>query len=165
MTLTDSFIQELTNEATATRRVLERVPPDKLSWRPHQKSRTLGQLALHIAELPGGIAELVTQLSVEPPVPPLREATSRDQLLSTLDESVEKATAKLSGWGDDGLKAVWKITRGSQTLVEMPRAAVIRAVMLNHWYHHRGQLVVYLRLLDVPVPPVYGPTADENVFG
>ena len=164
MTLTDSFILELTSEATTTRRVLERVPADKLSWRPHQKSMTLGQLALHIAALPGAIAELVTQLSVEPPVPPLREATSRDQLLSTLDESVEKATAKLSGWGDDGLKAVWKITRGSQTLLEMPRAAVIRSVMLNHWYHHRGQLSVYLRQVGVPVPSIYGPSADENPF-
>lgn len=165
MTLTDSFILELTSEATTTRRVLERVPPDKLSWRPHAKSMTLGQLALHIAALPGAIAELVSQLTVEPPVVPLREATSRDQLLSILDESVEKATAKLSGWGDDGLMAVWKMTRGPQTLLEMPRAAMIRSVMLNHWYHHRGQLVVYLRLLDVSLPPVYGPTADEKLFG
>jgi uncharacterized damage-inducible protein DinB len=165
MTLTDALIAELTSEAATTRRVLERVPGDKLSWRPHQKSMTLGQLALHIAQLPGAIANLVSQLTVEVPAVPVTEATSRDQLLSTLDESVATATEKLSGWGDTGLMARWKMTRGPATLLEMPRIGMIRSVMLNHWYHHRGQLVVYLRLLDVPVPSVYGPTADEKTFG
>lgn len=164
MTLTESLILELTSEATTTRRVLERVPPDKLSWRPHQKSMTLGQLALHIAALPGAIAELVSQLTVDVPFVPLREATSRDELLSTLDKSVETATAKLSGWNDNDLQAEWKMTRGPDTLLKLPRIGMIRSVMLNHWYHHRGQLVVYLRLLDVPIPPIYGPTADEKMF-
>jgi uncharacterized damage-inducible protein DinB len=163
--LTKALISELTSEAATTRRVLERVPADKLSWRPHQKSMTLGQLALHIAQLPGAIAELVSELNVEAPVVPLREATSRDQLLSTLDESVATATAKLSGWDDNDLRAEWKMTRGPQTLLQVPRIGMIRSVMLNHWYHHRGQLVVYLRLLDVPIPSIYGPTADEKTFG
>jgi uncharacterized damage-inducible protein DinB len=165
MTLSASLILELTSEATTTRRVLERVPSDKLSWRPHKKSMTLGQLALHIAQLPGAITDLVSQLTVDVPTVPLRDATSREQLLSTLDESVAAAKAKLAGWSDSDLMAEWKMTRGSQTVLQMPRLAMLRSVMLNHWYHHRGQLVVYLRLLDVALPSVYGPTADEKMFG
>jgi uncharacterized damage-inducible protein DinB len=126
---------------------------------------TLGQLALHIAQLPRGIAELLADLDTEVPRVPLRDDASVAEILATLDESVPFAKERLAAWGDEGLAARWRMTREGKTLLEMPRMAMWRSVMLNHWYHHRGQLTVYLRLLDVPLPSIYGPTADENVFG
>ncbi|HET7274098.1 MAG TPA: DinB family protein [Longimicrobiaceae bacterium] len=164
-TITDRLIAELRTEAATTRRVLERVPEDQLSWKPHPKSMSIGQLALHIAGLPQGIAILVTELSVEAPVVPLQEARSRSEILAALDQSMKTAVEKLSEWGDEGLAAEWTLTAGGEVLVVQPRGEVVRMLMFNHWYHHRGQLTVYLRLLDIPVPPVYGPTADENPFG
>ncbi|MGH7458655.1 MAG: DinB family protein [Longimicrobiaceae bacterium] len=165
MTLADSLIAELTQEAATTRRVLERVPEEKLSWAPHPKSMSLGQLSLHIAGLPRGIVELLSELTAEVPTVALPEATSVDEILSALDEGLAVATAKLTEWGDEGLTAEWTMTRGADTVLAMPRVAMVRTIMLNQIYHHRGQLTVYLRLLDVPVPPVYGPTADEDPFG
>lgn len=164
MTLTDSLISELTQEAATTRRVLERVPEDRLSWTPHPKSMSLGQLALHIAGLPWGVAELLSELTVEIPTVPLPEAASLGEILSTLDESVAFATAKLTAWGNDGLMAEWTMTRDGDTVLALPRVGMVRTIMLNQSYHHRGQLTVYLRMLDVPLPPVYGPTADEDPF-
>jgi uncharacterized damage-inducible protein DinB len=156
------MIAELTREAETTRRVLERVPDDRLSWKPHPKSMSLGQLALHVAQLPLGIAMLVERLTVELPTVPLVEPASRGEILDALERSVAHATERLAAWGDEGLDAPWTLTRDGAALVTMPRGEVLRALMLNHSYHHRGQLTVYLRLLDVPLPPVYGPTADEN---
>lgn len=92
------------------------------------------------------------------------EATSVEQLLATLDSSVASARQALLGWSDEDMMATWTLARGGQTIMAVPRAAMVRAILLNHWYHHRGQLAVYLRLLDRPVPSVYGPTADENPF-
>lgn len=162
MTITESLIAELEREAGTTRRVLERVPEEKLSWKPHVKSMTIGQLALHIAQLPYGITELVDELVREIPNVPRNEAKSRAELLSTLEMSVAHATNRLATWGDAGLFAMWRMTREGRTLMELPRVAVLRSILLNHWYHHRGQLTVYLRLLDVALPPVYGATADEE---
>ena len=161
MTLTDSLIAELEAEAETTRRVFERVPEDKLSWAPHPKSMSLGQLALHIAGLPRGIVELISELTVEAPVVPLPEATSIDEVVSTLNDGVDAATSKLSAWGDPGLMEEWTMTRQGEAVLRLTRAEMVRTIMLNQLYHHRGQLTVYLRLLDVPLPPVYGPTADE----
>lgn len=158
------LVQELETEARVTRAVLERVPEGRMGWKPHDRSMSLGQLALHIAGVPQGIAMLLTELSVEVGVVPLPEAASRSEILTTLDRSVAVAAEKLAEWGDDGLAADWTLTREGAVLVVQPRAEVVRALMLNHWYHHRGQLTVYLRLLDVPLPPVYGPTADESPF-
>lgn len=163
-TKTDELMAELKRESATTRRVLERVPEDQLSWKPHAKSMSLGELALHIAQLPRGIAELLGELSVEVPAVPLREATSREELLSAFDQAVAVAATTIAEWGEDGLAAEWRLTRDEHTLFALPRAAVVRTLMLNHSYHHRGQLTVYLRLLGVPVPAVYGPTADENPF-
>lgn len=165
MSLAEQFAAELTREAATTRRVLERVPESQLAWRPHAKSMTLGQLAFHIAILPSAIAELLTDLDTEVPTVPLRDDASLAEILATLEESVPAAKAKLAEWGDEGLFARWRMTREGKTLLEMPRIGMVRSVMLNHWYHHRGQLTVYLRLLDVALPSIYGPTADENVFG
>ena len=165
MPLADSLAAELTREAEVTRRVLERVPESQLAWRPHPKSMTLGQLALHIAQLPRGIVELLANLDAEVPTVPLRDDASVAEILATLDESVPFAKERLIAWGDEGLAAKWRMTRQGKTLLEMPRIGMVRSVMLNHWYHHRGQLTVYLRMLDVPLPSIYGPTADEKVFG
>jgi uncharacterized damage-inducible protein DinB len=164
MTLTESLIAELTQEAATTRRVLERVPEDRLTWAPHPKSRTLGQLALHVAQVPGLLADFLSELTRGRPPFDSPEAVSRVELLSELDRSVAAATAKLAAWGDEGLMAEWKMVQGEKTILALPRMGMVRAIMLNHWYHHRGQLAVYLRLLDVPVPSVYGPSADEDPF-
>lgn len=165
MTRTDDLIAELEQEATTTREVLERVPEDRFSWRPHPKSMSAGQLALHTAGLPGGFAEILDEgvfeiLDVSRPEP-----DDLDEVLATLEESVEFATGKLTEWGDEGLAEEFRVTRDGETVLTLPRGEMLRTGMLNHWYHHRAQLTVYLRLLDVPVPAVYGPTADEDPFG
>lgn len=165
MTMTDGLIAELQAEAATTRRVLERIPEDRLSWRPHPKSMSLGQLAMHIARVPGAIGELLAELTRDPPVVPLPEATSREEVLAELERSVASAAAALAGWGDAGLAAEWTMVREGRPLLVLPRGAMVRAIMLNHWYHHRGEMMVYLRLNEVPLPPVYGPTADESLFG
>ena len=162
MTMADALVEELKQEAVATRRVLERVPEDQLSWRPHARSMSLGQLALHVAQTPGGVAELLSGPTAGPPDFSIRpQAASRAEVLSAFDESIANAAAKLAEWGDEGLRAEWRMVRGGKTLMALPRGGMVRAIMLNHWYHHRGELVVYLRLLDVPVPAVYGDSADE----
>lgn len=163
MSLAEQFAAELTREAAATRRVLERVPEAQLRWRPHPKSMSLGQLAFHIALLPRAIAELIAN-DVELPDISVRDDASVAEILATLDASVPFANERLAAWGDEGLSVQWRMTKKGQTLLDMPRMAMWRSVMLNHWYHHRGQLTVYLRMLDVPLPSIYGPTADENLF-
>jgi uncharacterized damage-inducible protein DinB len=164
MKMSSPFVDELSRESVTTRRVLERVPQDKLAWKPHAKSMSLGQLALHVAQTPGMVAQLITENECEVPRFTQQEATSAAELLTALDQSVSGAKAKLEGWDDASMMAEWKLTRGAQTIMAMPRVGMIRSIMLNHWYHHRGQLLVYLRLLDVAVPSVYGPSADENPF-
>lgn len=156
----EPFIAELQQEAATTRRVLERVPERELAWKPHPKSMSLGQLAFHIANLPQGITDLAAELEREAPVVPLPENVPLPEILATLDRSVALAAERIAAWGEEGLAAMWRLTQGGQTVLQMPRAAVMRTVLLNHWYHHRGQLTVYLRMLDVPLPSVYGPTAD-----
>ena len=164
MAMTDAFLQELEQEAHATRRALERVPENKLDWRPHPKSMSLGQLSLHIAVMPGAIAELSTQSPFQVKNFTQEPATSTSQLLSTLDESLAKARQVLKNTDDAALGTMWKMVDGEKEIMAIPRAALLRTVMLNHWYHHRGQLTVYLRELGVPVPSIYGPSADENPF-
>ncbi|HET7434658.1 MAG TPA: DinB family protein [Thermoanaerobaculia bacterium] len=164
MSIVQVFIDELTRESASTRRVLERVPEDKMSWKPHEKSMTLGKLAMHVANLPRGIVEMLKDLETGPPNVPLPQATSAQQLVETLDTNVAFATERLREWGDEGLAATWRMQMNGKTLFELPRLAAIRTILLNHTYHHRGQLSLYLRMLDVAVPSVYGPTADENPF-
>ena len=164
MSMTDAILREFDNEAGTTRRVLERVPADKLEWRPHPKSMSLGVLALHVAASPGVIcgwaAEDETHFKGEPPPMP----TSTDEILDAHDQSVKKSKEILGSLGDEGLQKMWTAKAGGNTLMTMPKAALVRAIVMNHWIHHRGQLSVYLRLLDVPVPSIYGPSADENPF-
>jgi uncharacterized damage-inducible protein DinB len=165
MALIDGMLQELEREAQTTRRVLERVPDNQLAWRPHQKARTLGELALHVATVPGGVAELVASPSpAQAPTFADPSPNSASELIPALDQSIGKAKRALGGMDDAALMAPWRLMQGERELFAVPRAALLRSIMLNHWYHHRGQLTVYLRELGVPVPSIYGPSADENPF-
>ena len=164
MSMNAQFVQELEQEAQATRRVLERVPEDKLGWKPHDKSMSLGQLALHVASVPGAVAAIAAETSMEIPEFTRPEAANGAELLAALDDNVSKAKTALDGWDDAAMGATWTLRAGDRELMSVPRGALLRSLMFNHWYHHRGQLGVYLRLLDVPVPAVYGPSADENPF-
>jgi uncharacterized damage-inducible protein DinB len=161
------LLAELEQEAQATRRVLERVPNEHLNWRPHKRSRSLGQLALHVATVPGGVAEFTT-LPSPAEAPQFKDEpspTKASDLVPVLDESLAKAKRVLTGMSEAMFRETWRVTRDGREILALPRAAFLRSIMLNHWYHHRGQLTVYLRQLDVPLPTVYGPTADENPFG
>jgi uncharacterized damage-inducible protein DinB len=165
LSIAETLLAELEQESAATARVLDRVPQAHLSWRPHPKSYSLGQLALHVATVPGSVAELAAQDTI--PAPPefvQAEATSTAELGPALQASVAKARQHLGALNDEAMQRTWRLLAAGQEIMAMPRMAFVRAIMLNHWYHHRGQLLVYLRLLNVPVPSVYGPTADENPF-
>ena len=165
MKIIDGLLAELEQEAETTRRVLERIPQAHLSWKPHLKSMSLGQLALHVATVPGNVAELAAMDTIAAPpnfVQP--EAATASELMPSLTESVAKAKRALGGFDDARMGAMWRLQSGGKDIMAMPRVAFVRAIMLNHWYHHRGQLLVYLRMHNVPLPSVYGPTADENPF-
>jgi len=165
MKMIDVLLAEMDQEAQSTARVLERVPQAQLSWRPHPKSFSLGQLALHVATIPGNVAELASRDRIpEPPQFIQAEAATAAELVPALKASLAKARQVLGGMDDATLMDTWRLMSGGKELMAMPRAAVIRMIMLNHWYHHRGQLLVYLRMHNVLLPSVYGPTADENPF-
>jgi uncharacterized damage-inducible protein DinB len=160
----DPILMELDQEAQTTRRVLERIPGDKLAWRPHPKSFSLGQLALHIAVVQGNIAAASIPDTMEAPIFAQAEAKSCQEVLEAFSQSIEKARASLKNMDDATLTAPWSLTRNGKVVFTVPRIAFLRSIMLNHIYHHRGQLSVYLRMLEVPVPSIYGPSADENPF-
>jgi predicted dithiol-disulfide oxidoreductase (DUF899 family)/uncharacterized damage-inducible protein DinB len=159
-------IAEYQSEVEITRRILKRVPADKLTWKPHDKSMTLGQLAQHIATIPDGVSALaqrdgfdVSQAKFVPPQP-----EDLNQVLTSFEAAVVEGGKRLQSMTDEEAMAPWTMTAGDKTVFTMPRAGIVRTIMLNHWYHHRGQLSVYLRLLEVPVPVIYGRSADENPF-
>jgi uncharacterized damage-inducible protein DinB len=165
MKMIDGLLAELEQEAQTTRRVLERIPQAHLSWKPHPKSMSLGQLALHVATVPGNVAELAASDTIpEPPNFVQAEAATASELVPSLTESVARARRALGDFDDARMGAMWRLQSGGRDIMAMPRVAFVRAIMLNHWYHHRGQLLVYLRMLNQSVPSVYGPTADENPF-
>lgn len=164
MKLADPFVQELDNEVKATRKCLERVPEDKFAWKPHEKSMTLGRLASHVAESLGwGVSTLESEeFAFTSGQFQAFTATNRDELLKTFDDNVAKLKRELGEASNEHLMHNWVMKMDGQTIIDMPRAAVIRSWVLNHLIHHRGQLSVYLRLIDVPVPSIYGPSADEQ---
>lgn len=164
MRIIDPILMELDQEAATTRRVLERVPEDRLTWKPHPKSMSLGELALHVAQAPGAVANLANVDEYDLPQFSRPVPSSKAEILSALDESIANAKQILNGFDDARCTATWKLTKGGTTLLSIPRIGFIRSVLMNHVYHHRGQLSVYLRLLDVPVPSIYGPSADESPF-
>ena len=165
MALADALLPEFDHEMATTRKLLERVPENQLGWRPHAKSMTLGGLAQHVATIPMWGAETLKtselslgggQRSAEP--------TSRADILATFDGHVTNTRAALVGKSDAELMAPWTLKSGGHAVFTMPKAAVWRGFVLSHLVHHRGQLSVYLRMQDVPLPPMYGPTADEKPF-
>ena len=160
------LVQELRDEALITKRLLERVPADKLTWKPHAKSMTLGQLAGHIAAIPGRISRMAQEDSFDVlkgsfvPAQP----SSLEEILSTLQQGVQDGGQILESMTDETLAGTFRLMKGDRELFRQPRANIVRTIMLNHWYHHRGQLSVYLRLLDVSLPVIYGRSADTDPF-
>ena len=160
--IAQALLAEFETQAPITRRFLERLPEDKLTWQPHPKSMTAGQLALHLALVPGRVALFVRNNPAQVP----NEFTfphpqSRDEILKTFDDSIATVREVLPGYGDAAMQEPWRLMAGEKTLSVQPRMRFLRDVMLNHWYQHRGQFSVYLRMLDVPVPASWGPSADE----
>ena len=164
MRLVDSILMEIDQEAQTTKRVLDRIPEDKFAWKPHPKSFSLGQLALHIASLPGSVTAAAVPDSMEAPNFSQPEPQSRQEVLDTFSKSLESAKDTLKKMDDARLMSMWSLTKNGKVLMSVPRIGFIRSILMNHNYHHRGQLSVYLRMLDVPVPSIYGPSADENPF-
>jgi uncharacterized damage-inducible protein DinB len=158
------LLQELEQEAHATRRVLERIPDDQLDWKPHEKSMTFGELAMHVANLPGAIAEISTRDFDVKTVIPRPSATSSAQLFVVLEDSLKRAKRLLGAMADADLASPWRMVNGDREVLSMRRGELLRSVMLNHWYHHRGQLTVYLRQTGALVPAVYGDSADEKAL-
>jgi uncharacterized damage-inducible protein DinB len=164
MAIVDSILMEMDQEAKTTTRVLERIPQDKLGWKPHAKSYSLGQLGLHIARGQGFLSDAVSKDTFEIGDMSQPEPSSVKEILDTFAQSTAHAKETLAKLDDAKLMAIWTATRKGKVLMSVPRIGFIRAIVLNHFYHHRGQLSVYLRLLDVAVPSIYGPSADENPF-
>jgi len=167
MTIAETLLTEFDHEMAITRRLLERVPEEQFGWQPHQKSMSLGRLASHLSEIPewGYEACAVDELDMapdgaEPHKPHVH--TSRVELLAAFDANITKARAAIVGTDDAAMERGWTLKGGGQTYFTMPKIAVLRAWVMNHNVHHRGQLSVYLRLLGVPVPAIYGPSADES---
>lgn len=168
MRMIDPLLMEFDRECSTTRKVLSRVPGDKLAWRPHPKSMSLGQLAQHVASLPHWIAGslLPGEFDMAKAGGDLapKEPASADSLMKTFEESAAAAKAAMAQLDDARATGSWTFRNGARVVMEMPRIAFVRTILLNHGIHHRGQLSVYLRLLDIPVPSIYGPSADENPF-
>ena len=163
MALNEALLPEFDHEMQTTRRTLERVPEDKLAWKPHQKSMTMGGLATHLATITHGVDAVVGMdsfdVSTAPPTPELK---SRQELLKAFDENVARARKTIAATGHAAMMKPWSLIAGGKTMFSLPRIGVLRSFVLNHIIHHRGQLSVYLRLNDVPVPSIYGPSADEG---
>jgi uncharacterized damage-inducible protein DinB len=167
MPMSQALLPEFDHEMANTRKAIERVPEDKYGWKPHEKSMSMGRLATHLAELPGLVPNVLQTESFDfaPPGAPPRQpktAASRAELLEMFDKNVATARAAIAEAADSQLVVVWTLLIGGQTLFSLPRIAVLRGMVMNHVIHHRGQLAVYLRLNDVPVPALYGPSADEQ---
>ena len=167
MPLSEALLPEFDQELAGTRRTLERVPEEKFGWRPHEKSMTMGGLASHLANLPTWAVLSVERDSFDmapPGGPPPRapEARSREELLATFDKNRDAARAAIAGASDEHLLKPWSLLSGGKTILTLPRVAVLRSFVMNHTIHHRAQLGVYLRLNDIPVPSIYGPSADEG---
>jgi uncharacterized damage-inducible protein DinB len=160
--IADTLLAELELQAPVTRRFLDRLPEERLTWKPHQKSMTAGQLAYHLASVPGGIIRFIEKNPAQVPgaftFP--QPATCRE-LLSVFDDSIAAVRSLLPKYEDDALTETWRLMAGDRELMSSTRADFLRNIMLSHWYQHRGQFSVYLRMLDVPVPASWGPSADE----
>jgi uncharacterized damage-inducible protein DinB len=165
MTISEMVLPEFDQEMANTRKILERVPDDKLNYKPHEKSMTLGRLAGHIAELPswGSHTLQLEVLELQTGQQPFSAKSTRE-LLDKFDEGTKEARSLISAASDEELKKTWTMNFAGKTVLSMPRSMVLRNVVMNHLIHHRAQLGVYLRLLDVEIPGMYGPSADEMKF-
>ena len=164
--ISEALLPEFDQEMANTRKVLERCPEDKFGWKPHPKSFAMGSLATHVANMTGWMVDTMTKDSFDiapPGAPPYKEEpfTSSAALVAAFDKNVISARAALAAGTDEQFGATWSLLSGGQTIFSMPRIACIRGMVMNHIIHHRAQLTVYLRLNDVPVPSIYGPSADE----
>jgi uncharacterized damage-inducible protein DinB len=169
MSLSDSLLPEFDQEMASTRKTLERIPDDKFDWKPHEKSTTLGGLATHLGNIPSWAMYTLKQDSLDlapegKPAMQLDMAKSREELLATFDDNIKNARAAIAGANDQEFMKPWSLLRTGKTLLTLPKIAVLRGFVLSHMIHHRAQLGVYLRLNDIPVPSIYGPSADENPF-
>ena len=162
----EPMIGELQQEADTTRRVLVRVPADKLAWKPHPKSMSLGQLAMHIATIPGSLSKLAQLDGIDASTADFNapQPANTQEILTTLETGVKAAEKYLGEISEADAMGSWRLTAGKKEIFTIPRVGVLRTILLNHWYHHRGQMSVYLRLLEIPVPVIYGRSADENPF-
>lgn len=158
-----AMLAEFEQELATTRRFLERVPEDKLGWRPHEKSMTAGELALHIAEAPEGVLRLCEPDEAEAPnfSGGRPQPQSLREVMVALERSASFVREQLPAIDDARMRETFRVTQGGKPLVSFPRVGFLRSILLNHWYHHRGQLGVYLRLLGASVPSSYGPSGDE----
>jgi uncharacterized damage-inducible protein DinB len=164
MPIIEPMLNEMEWESRATIKVLERVPADRFDWTPHPKSMSLGHLAWHVAGIPKRVEELLRAGTFDVgQARPAVTATTTEGLVDAYRTNLANAKAYISGLDDAALRERFVMTRGEKTLMDMPKVSLIRTVLMNHGYHHRGQLAVYLRLLDVPVPAIYGTSADEQI--
>ncbi len=166
MAIRDALLPEFDNEMASTRKTLERAPEHKLEWTPHPKSSTLGGLVTHLANLPSWVCYTINQdsLDIAPNGEPQRAAPlhSSAEIVETFDKNVAAARAAIAGASDEDLFKPWTLLANGKALMTLPRVAVLRSFVMNHLIHHRAQLGVYLRLNDIPVPSIYGPSADEG---
>jgi uncharacterized damage-inducible protein DinB len=164
MSIAETLLPEFDQEMATTRRLLERVPSDKGAWKPHQKSFPLAHLAQLISGMPGWITNMLSQTSLNLAGLPGYSQEKTETLLAAFDQHVKQARAALAASKDADYQVPWSLKHGDRVIMTLPRAAAVRGT-ISHLVHHRGQLTVYLRLLDVPIPPIYGPTADEGMPG
>jgi len=168
MSIAETLLPEFDNEMASTRRALERVPEDRLAWKPHEKSMTLGRLASHLSELPSWATETVSEDSFDIAPPDGKSKytaanfATREEILGAFDAGVRQARERIAATDDAAMFQPWSLKRGGETVFTLPRAAVLRTWLFSHVIHHRGQLTVYLRLTGTPVPSIYGPSADES---
>ena len=169
MPMSQAILPEFDQEMANTRKTLERIPEGKFAWKPHEKSMTLGRLATHLAELPGFTLATVQTESLDfappggPPFQP-KTAASRAEVLDLFDQNIAAARSAIAATADPQWMVPWTLLAGGKVIFTLPRIAVLRGMIMNHMIHHRAQLGVYLRLNDVPVPALYGPSADEQTM-
>jgi len=162
MTIAQSLLAEFETQAPITRRFLERLPEDKLTWKPHEKSMSAGQLAYHLAFVPGGAVRVVQNNPVPAPdFANFPQPANSQEILSKFEESITTVRSLLPKFDDAAMRETWRLVAGGREVLVQPRCEFLRDVMLSHWYQHRGQFSVYLRLLNVAVPASWGPSADE----
>jgi uncharacterized damage-inducible protein DinB len=162
MTIAQAMLAEFETQAPITRKFLERLPEDKLTWKPHEKSMSAGQLAYHLAFVPGGVIRFVQNNPAQAPeFANFPQPASRQEILAKYEESIATVRDLLPRIGDDRMNETWRMVADGREVLAQPRGEFLRDVMFSHWYQHRGQFSVYLRLLNVAVPASWGPSADE----